>query len=180
MQIPKESRTFNNLSAAFAGESMAYMKYKLFEEKAKQQGYEKVADIFKETAHNEKAHAELWFKLLNNGEMPATDSNLKDAQGGENFEWTQMYKKFAEEARAEGFDRVAALFEMTGKVEEHHDKRYTSYIQKLDENKMFHAEKQVKWKCLNCGHELQSLDAPGICPLCGYKQGFFEEEKGQC
>ena len=127
MENIKGTKTEKNLMEAFAGESQARNKYTYFASKAKKEGYEQIAAIFQETADNEKEHAKMWFKLLNGGEIPSTEENLKAAAQGENFEWTDMYVKMAKEAKEEGFDHIAYLFEAVGKIEKEHEERYKNY-----------------------------------------------------
>ena len=170
----KGSKTEQNLLAAFAGESQARNKYTYFASKAKKEGYEQVAALFEETAENEKEHAKLWFKYLNGGEVPNTIENLKAAASGENFEWTEMYKKMAEEAREEGFIEIAAKFEGVAKIEAEHEKRYLKLLEKVEGGKVFIADDVVVWKCRNCGHIHVGKEAPRICPVCAHPQSYFE------
>ena len=170
----KGSRTEKNLEAAFAGESQARNKYTYFASKAKKEGYEQIAAIFLETAENEKEHAKLWFKYLHGGEVPSTIENLKAAADGENFEWTDMYKEFAKVAREEGFNEIAAKFEMVGKIEAEHEKRYLKLLDSVKGGKVFIAPDVVVWKCRNCGHIHVGKEAPKICPTCAHPQSFFE------
>ena len=146
----KGTKTEKNLWEAFAGESMARNKYTYFASTAKKEGYEQIAAIFQETADNEKEHAKIWFKLLNG--IGNTAENLKSAAEGENYEWTSMYKTFAEEARAEGFDKIAVLFEKVADIEKEHEERYKALLQNVEENKVFVKDSKVYWKCRNCGH----------------------------
>ncbi|MCL2184151.1 MAG: rubrerythrin family protein [Chitinispirillia bacterium] len=170
----KGSKTEKNLMEAFAGESQARNKYTYFAGKAKKEGYEQIAAFFEETAGNEKEHAKLWFKELHGGEVPATTENLKAAADGENGEWTEMYKRMAEEAKAEGFDRIAFLFEAVGKIEKEHEERYRALLKNIEESKTFaRTEKQV-WICRNCGHIHDSASAPQKCPVCAHPQAYFE------
>ena len=170
----KGSRTEKNLQAAFAGESQARNKYTYFASKAKKEGYEQIAAIFLETAENEKEHAELWFKYLHGGAVPTTVENLKAAADGEHFEWTDMYKEFAAVAREEGFLEIAARFELVGKIEAEHEKRYLKLLENLKTDKVFIAEDVVVWKCRNCGHIHVGKKAPEICPTCNHAKSFFE------
>ena len=148
----KGSKTEKNLLAAFAGESQARNKYTYFASKAKKEGYEQIAAIFEETAANEKEHAEIWFKLLNGGQVPTTEENLKAAADGENYEWTDMYASFAKEAKEEGFDRIAYLFEAVGQIEKEHEARYLKLLENLKEGLVFSRDGEKIWKCRNCGH----------------------------
>lgn len=170
----KGSRTEANLMAAFAGESQAYTKYTYYASKAKKDGYVQIGNIFEETAGNEKEHAKIWFKLLHGGEMPDTIDNLKDAAAGENFEWTDMYAKFAKEAKEEGFDRIAYLFEAVGKIEKEHEERYRKLIANIDGGLVFSKEGDVIWQCTNCGHIVVGKKAPEICPVCTHPKSYFQ------
>lgn len=169
----KGSKTEKNLLEAFAGESMARNKYTFYASKAKKEGYEQIASLFLETADNEKEHAKLWFKALHDG-MPSTLENLLDAANGENFEWTDMYARMAKEAREEGFEELAILFEGVGKIEKEHEERYRQLIKNLEEGKVFEKNGIVIWKCRNCGHIHVGKEAPQICPVCKHPQAYFE------
>lgn len=169
----KGSKTEKNLLEAFAGESMARNKYTFYASKAKKEGYEQIASLFLETADNEKEHAKLWFKALHDG-MPSTLENLLDAANGENFEWTDMYARMAKEAREEGFEELAILFEGVGKIEKEHEERYRQLIQNLEEGHVFEKNGIVIWKCRNCGHIHVGKEAPQICPVCKHPQAYFE------
>ncbi|CDD93027.1 rubrerythrin [Coprobacillus sp. CAG:826] len=169
----KGSRTEKNLLEAFAGESMARNKYTFYASKAKKEGYEQIASLFLETADNEKEHAKLWFKALHDG-MPSTLENLLDAANGENFEWTDMYARMAKEAREEGFEELAILFEGVGKIEKEHEERYRQLIKNLEEGQVFEKNGIVIWKCRNCGHIHVGKEAPQICPVCKHPQAYFE------
>ena len=170
----KGSRTEKNLQTAFAGESQARNKYTYYASKAKKEGYEQIAALFLETAENEKEHAKLWFKYLHGGEVPSTEVNLKDAAEGENYEWTEMYKEFAEVAKEEGFLEIAAKFAMVGKIEAEHEKRYLKLLEKVKEGKVYIAEDVVVWKCRNCGHIVIGKQAPEMCPVCNHAKSYFE------
>ena len=170
----KGSKTEKNLMEAFAGESQARNKYTYFASKAKKEGYEQIAAIFQETADNEKEHAKLWFKLLNNGEVPNTVENLKAAAEGENFEWTDMYERMAKEAKEEGFDRIAYLFEAVGKIEKEHEERYKKLLEKIENDTVFSAGEVKIWKCRNCGHIVVGTKAPEVCPVCSHPKAYFE------
>ena len=170
----KGSKTEKNLMIAFSGESEARNKYTFYASKAKKDGYEQIASIFEETANNEKEHAKLWFKALNNGEIPTTIDNLKDAAKGENYEWTQMYKGFAIVAKEEGFDDIAKLFEMVADIEKHHEERYLKLVENIEENKVFHKDEEVIWICRNCGHVYYGKDALKVCPVCKHPESFME------
>ena len=170
----KGSKTEQNLLAAFAGESQARNKYTYFASKARKDGYEQIAAIFEETANNEKEHAKMWFKQLNGGEIPSTLDNLKAAASGENYEWTEMYKEFAETAKEEGFDEIAFLFEKVGEIEKHHEERYMKLVGNIENNLVFERNEEKIWICRNCGHVVIGKKAPGICPVCSHPQSYFE------
>ena len=170
----KGSKTEANLMAAFAGESQARNKYTYYASKAKKDGYEQIASIFEETANNEKEHAKLWFKQLHDGGIPTTEENLKDAASGENYEWTEMYKEFAETAKEEGFDHIAYLFEEVGKIEKEHEERYLTLLKNVEDDRVFHKDGDKIWICRNCGHVYTGRDALEVCPVCAHKQSFME------
>ena len=170
----KGSKTEKNLMEAFAGESQARNTYTQFASKAKKEGYEQIAAIFQETADNEKEHAKLWFKLLNGGDIPSTEENLKAAAEGENFEWTDMYDRMAKEAKEEGFNEIAALFEMVAKIEKEHEERYKKLLENVEGDLVFSRDGDVIWKCRNCGHIVIGKKAPEICPVCKHAKSFFE------
>ncbi len=170
----KGSKTEKNLMEAFAGESQARNKYTYFASKAKKEGYEQIAAIFQETADNEKEHAKLWFKLLNGGDIPSTEENLKVAAEGENFEWTDMYDRMAKEAKEEGFDKIAYLFEQVGKIEKEHEARYLKLLENVEEGLVFSRDDERIWKCRNCGHIVVGKYAPEVCPVCNHPKSFFE------
>ena len=173
----KGSRTEANLMAAFAGESQARNKYTYYASKAKKDGFEQIAEIFLETADNEKEHAKMWFKELHGGEVPSTSENLLDAANGENFEWTDMYKEFAETAREEGFDRIANLFEGVAEIEKHHEERYRALLSNVDNELVFSKDGDKIWQCRNCGHICIGKSAPKVCPVCSHPQSYFEIKK---
>ncbi len=170
----KGTKTEKNLMDAFAGESQARNKYTYFASKAKKEGYEQIAAIFQETADNEKEHAKIWFKLLNGGDIPTTTDNLKAAAEGENFEWTDMYDRMAKEAKEEGFDKIAYLFEAVGKIEKEHEERYKKLLENVEGDLVFSKDGDKIWKCRNCGHICIGKEAPGVCPVCNHPQAFFE------
>lgn len=170
----KGSKTEANLMTAFAGESQARNKYTYYASKAKKDGFEQIAAIFAETADNEKEHAKIWFKLLHDGEIPTTLENLKDAAAGENYEWTDMYRTFAEEAREEGFAKIAALFEMVGAIEKEHEERYRKLLQNIEDEVVFSKDGDVIWQCRNCGHIVIGKKAPEICPVCSHPKAYFQ------
>ena len=175
MKELKGTRTEANLKAAFAGESQARNKYTYYASQARKDGYVQVANLFEETANNEKEHAKIWFKLLHGGEVPSTIENLKDAAAGENYEWTDMYARMAKEAREEGFDKIAFLFESVGKIEKGHEERYQALLDSLCEGKIFERPTKVIWECANCGHRVESPKAPEKCPVCDHPQAYFFE-----
>lgn len=152
MENIKGTQTEKNLQAAFAGESQARNKYTYFASKARKEGYEQIADIFEETARNEKEHAKIWFKLLHEGDIPSTAENLKAAAEGENYEWTDMYESFAKTATEEGFPRIAKLFEMVGAIEKHHEERYLKLLDNVNKELVFSKDGDAIWQCANCGH----------------------------
>lgn len=172
----KGSKTEANLMTAFAGESQARNKYSYYASKAKKDGYQQIAAIFEETANNEKEHAKIWFKELHGGSVPSTVENLADAASGENYEWTEMYKSFAETAKEEGFDRIAALFEMVGKIEKEHEERYKKLLENLQNGIVFADTDEVVWVCRNCGHIHVGKNAPEVCPVCAHPQAYFERK----
>lgn len=173
----KGSRTEANLMAAFSGESMARTKYDLYAGAASHEGYVDISNIFRDTAGNELAHANVWFKLL--GKLNGTPQNLQDAKDGENYEWTQMYKQFEQEATQEGFTRIAALFHMVGEIEKQHDNRYQMLLNAMNAGETFQKPQRAKWVCLNCGHSHEGLEAPTLCPVCEHPQSFFKEQAAQ-
>ncbi len=169
----KGSKTEQNLWTAFAGESQARNKYTYYASAAKKEGYNQIASIFEETANNEKEHAKIWFKLLHNGKIPDTITNLADAAAGENYEWTDMYAAFAQTAREEGFDSIAILFEKVGAIEKEHEERYRTLEAAVKEGTVFARETQQVWVCSNCGHIHIGTHAPEVCPVCDHPQGYF-------
>ena len=173
----KGSKTEANLLAAFAGESQARNKYTYYASKAKKEGYEQRAEIFEETANNEKEHAKLWFKALHNGEVPSTLENLKDAANGENYEWTEMYKEFAETAKSEGFTEIANLFEKVGEIEKHHEERYMKLVNNIENNLVFERGEEKVWICRNCGHIYVGKKALKVCPVCKHPESYMELKK---
>jgi len=170
----KGSKTEQNLAAAFTGESMARNKYTYFASQAKKEGYNQIADIFEESANNEKEHAKIWFKLLHSNAIPDTAANLKAAADGENGEYTSMYPEFAKTAKEEGFTDVAALFELVAAIEEKHEKRYLTLLENLNNGSVFAKPSKVKWICTNCGHEIEFEKAPDRCPVCSHPKAYFE------
>ena len=173
MKTLKGTKTEQNLLSAFAGESMARNKYSYYASKAKKEGFVQIANIFEETANNEKEHAKMWFKLLHDG-VPSTAENLLDAANGENYEWTDMYATFAKEAREEGFDEIANKFELVAAVEREHEERYRKLLANVEGKLVFSREGDAIWQCLNCGHIMVGKAAPEICPVCDHPQSYFQ------
>ena len=168
------TQTEKNLQAAFAGESQARNKYTYFASKARKEGYVQIANIFEETAANEKEHAEIWFKYLCGGAIPTTAENLKAAADGENFEWTDMYDRMAAEAKEEGFPEIAAKFKMVGAIEKEHEARYRKLLENVEKELVFSREGDCIWQCSNCGHIVVGKKAPKICPVCDHAQSYFQ------
>ncbi len=169
----KGTKTEANLAAAFAGESQARNKYTYYASKAKKEGYQQIGALFEETANNEKEHAKIWFKLLHDG-IPSTLENLKDAAAGENYEWTDMYAQFAKEAKEEGFDTIAALFEKVAAIEKEHEERYLALLANIQDARVFERKPAVEWHCANCGHIFVGEQAPEVCPVCAHPQSYFQ------
>ena len=170
----KGTKTEKNLMEAFAGESQARNKYTYFASQARKEGYEQIAAIFEETAENEKEHAKMWFKILCGGEIQSTMENLKAAAAGENEEWTEMYRRMAEEAREEGFDKIAFFFDSVGAIEKEHEERYLQLLKNVEEGAVFAKKEKSVWICRNCGHIEDNTQAPVICPVCAHPQAYFE------
>ena len=171
----KGTKTEQNLMTAFAGESQARNKYTYFASVAKKEGYEQIAEIFLKTAENEKEHAKLWFKAL--GELGDTAANLAAAAAGENYEWTDMYDKFAKEAEEEGFKQLAYQFRAVAAIEKAHEERYRALLANVEMQKVFEKGEMTMWECRNCGHLVMGLKAPAVCPVCAHPQSFFEVRK---
>lgn len=174
MKDLKGTKTEANLREAFAGESMARGKYTYYASKAKKEGYVQIANLFEETARNEQEHAKLWFKLLEGGEVKDTMSNLADAAAGENYEWTDMYDRMAKEAKEEGFDHIAFLFEGVAAIEKEHEARYRKLLANIEEGIVFERKPEVVWHCNNCGHTVKGEKAPVVCPVCAHPQAHFQ------
>jgi rubrerythrin len=172
----KGTKTEKNLMDAFAGESQARNKYTYFSSQARKEGYNQLADIFEETANNEKEHAKIWFKLFNDG-VGSTEENLKAAAGGENYEHTSMYKQFADEARAEGFKDIALKFEKVGQIEKEHEERYLELLKNLQDGRIFEKNDKVVWICTNCGYTYEGTKALEKCPVCDHEKAYFEVKK---
>ena len=172
MKDLKGTKTEKNLWEAFAGESQARNKYTYFASKAKKDGYVQIAKIFEETAANEKEHAEIWFKLLQG--IGSTAENLKAAAEGENYEWTDMYAQMAKDAREEGFDHIAFLFEQVGKIEKEHEERYRKLLANVEGGLVFSRDGDMIWQCSNCGHVVVGKKAPEMCPVCAHPKAYFQ------
>ena len=168
----KGSKTEKNLWEAFAGESQARNKYSYFASKAKKEGFVQIANIFEETANNEKEHAKIWFKLLNG--IGSTAENLKAAAEGENYEWTDMYDTFAKEADEEGFTDIARLFRGVAAIEKEHEERYKKLLENVEGGLVFSRDGEMIWQCGNCGHICVGKSAPKICPVCDHPQAYFQ------
>ena len=173
MKDLKGTKTEKNLQEAFAGESMARNKYSYWASKAKKDGFVQIAAIFEETANNEKEHAKMWFKLLEGGAIKSTPENLEAAAAGENYEWTDMYARMAQEAREEGFNEIAAKFELVAKVEAEHEARYRKLLDNVKKERVFSKDNDVIWQCSNCGHIVIGKKAPQVCPVCDHPQAYF-------
>ena len=174
MKDLKGTKTEKNLQEAFAGESMARNKYSYWASKAKKDGFVQIAAIFEETANNEKEHAKMWFKLLEGGAIKSTQENLEAAAAGENYEWTDMYARMAQEAREEGFNEIAAKFELVAKVEAEHEARYRKLLDNVKKERVFSKDNDVIWQCSNCGHIVIGKKAPQVCPVCDHPQAYFQ------
>ena len=168
----KGTKTEENLRAAFAGESQARNKYTYFASVAKKEGYEQIAELFTKTAENEKEHAKLWFKELN--ELQGTAENLKAAAEGENYEWTDMYEEFAKTADEEGFHELAEKFRGVALIEKRHEERYRALLKNVEMKEVFEKSEVKVWECRNCGHIVVGTKAPEICPVCAHPQSYFE------
>lgn len=169
----KGTKTEKNLQTAFAGESQARNKYTYYASQAKKEGFVQISKIFEETANNEKEHAKIWFKYLHDGAIPETLKNLQDAADGENYEWTDMYATFAKEAKEEGFDTLAILFEMVGKIEKEHEERYRKLLAAVKDGTVFEKSENVTWECSNCGHSYEGEKAIELCPVCKHPKAYF-------
>jgi len=167
------TQTEKNLEAAFAGESQARNKYTYYASRAKKDGFEQIAALFLKTADNEKEHAKMWFKELHDG-MPDTETNLKDAADGENYEWTDMYAGFAKTAEEEGFKELAAKFRMVAEIEKHHEERYRALLKNIEMQEVFQRSEVKVWECRNCGHIVVGTKAPELCPVCAHPKSYFE------
>lgn len=170
----KGTKTEKNLQEAFAGESMARNKYTYFASKARKDGYIQIAEIFEETANNEREHAKIWYKELHGGEIDDTAANLLAAAEGENYEWTDMYDRMAKEAREEGFTRIAMLFEQVAKIEKEHEERYRKLLKNVEDQLVFSRDGDVIWQCINCGNIIIGKKAPARCPVCAHDKAFYQ------
>jgi rubrerythrin len=170
----KGSKTEANLWEAYAGESKARTKYDYYASQARKDGYEQIADLFELTEHNEREHAKIWFKILHGGAVPTTTANLADAIDGEHYEWTDMYKGFAETAREEGFDDIALKFEEVAKIEKDHEERYRKLLSNIEGKLVFSRDGDAVWICANCGNIVIGKNAPDICPVCSHPQAYYQ------
>ena len=168
----KGSKTEKNLYTAFTGEVQAHAKYLFYSDQAKKEGYEQISEIFKYTALNELEHAKIWFKSL--GFLTDTKANLIDAKNGENFEWSKMYKEFAQTAEEEGFIQLARLFKGVAEIEASHELRYQALLNNIENNEVFKKTDEVLWQCRNCGHIYKGTDAPKICPICQHPEAYYQ------
>ena len=171
----KDTKTEKNLLEAFAGESQARNKYTYFASVAKKEGYEQIAEIFLKTSENEKEHAKMWFKAL--GELGNTAKNLAKAASGENYEWTDMYEKFAKDAEEEGFSELAEKFRAVGEIEKAHEERFLKLLKNIEMQQVFEKSEVKMWECRNCGHLVMGTKAPEICPVCAHSMSYFEIRK---
>ena len=171
----KGSKTEQNLRDAFAGESQARNKYTYFASVAKKEGYQQIAAIFEQTANNEKEHAKMWFKELQG--IGTTAENLLSAAEGENYEWTDMYATFADEAEAEGFTDIAKRFRLVAEIEKSHEERYRALLNNVEMQAVFEKAEETMWECRNCGHLVMGKKAPELCPVCKHPQAYFEVRK---
>lgn len=170
----QQSETYKNLKKAFQGETSASGKYAIYAAKAREDGYEQIGDIFDETSGNEKEHAEIWLRLLNEGEVPSTLENLREAAGGEDYEWTEMYRNYAETAKKEGHFDIAELFLGVANIEYHHDKRFERLAKNIEDGTVFCKPRENVWICLNCGNMILDKCAPRVCPVCDYPRGYYQ------
>lgn len=172
----RDSKTYANLLTAFAGESQARSKYSAYGDKARQEGYEQIGELFDYTAENEFHHAGQWLRALRGGELPGTLDNLADAADGEHYEWSEMYPAFAKTAREEGYPQIAAKMELVAKVEKDHQERYQRLLDNLKQNLVFKRPAPITWVCRACGHIVTGEAAPAVCPICGRPQAFFQQK----
>lgn len=172
----KKSQTYKNLQEAFAGEAQAYTKYQYYASKAKKEGYEQIKSIFEETAHNEKEHGKIWFKLLHDNDVPDTIENLLDGIKGEHYEASEMYINFYKTAEEEGYNDIADLFYLIANIEKEHCRRYQILLENVRKNNVFHKQDDILWQCSNCGYEYTGKNAPATCPVCKHPQSYFYEK----
>lgn len=171
------SKTEANLMAALAGESQASVKYQIYAEKARQDGYQEMAQVFETTSRNERAHAQQWYEALHGGKLGETLENLELAAGGEHYEWSDMYPKFAADAKSEGFWDIAKKMELIGAIEKDHEQRYQTLAKTIQDKQVFQKPQSVSWVCRNCGYLYEGQSAPMVCPVCKHPQSFFEVKK---
>lgn len=169
------TKTEKNLMEGFAGESQARNKYTYFAQVAQREGYDQIAEIFLKTARNEQEHARIWFQEL--GHLGDTAKNLLQAAEGENYEWTDMYDRFAKDADEEGFPELAELFRKVGAIEKAHEERYRTLLNNVEMKKVFEKSEEAMWECRICGHLVIGKKAPDVCPVCKYSQCYFEVRK---
>lgn len=170
----KNSKTYQNIMNTINGEMMASTRYKIYSDKAKKDGYEQIGDVFSETSHNEKEHAEAFLKIMFDGELPSTLDNLKTSYEGENNEWTKLYKDYAQMAMDEGYPDIANLFSGVAAIENHHDYRFRNLANNIKNDTVFCKDENVVWICMNCGNLWFDKCAPEHCPVCGYDQSYFK------
>jgi rubrerythrin len=170
----KDSQTYKNLNKALEGEKLASTTYALCGQQARREGYIQIGQIFDETSRNEREHAEIWWRAINEGKIPDTLTNLQQSSSGENYEWIDMYKEFARVAREEGYDQIGSLFDGVGLIEKHHDYRFKRLASNIENQRVFCKEKETVWICSNCGNVYWGDCAPAICPVCAYPQGYYE------
>ncbi len=175
LNVLEGSKTEKNLLTALQGESLARVKYEFYASQAKKDGYVQLSEIFSETSDNEKEHAKVWFKLLHDGEVKDTLTNLGEAIDAEEYEWSDMYANFAVEAREEGFDDIADLFELTANIEKAHENRYKRFVENIENGSVFKKSDVITWKCGNCGNLYVGKSAPEVCPMCNHPQGHYRK-----
>lgn len=169
----KGSHTQANLLVAYSGESQAAEKYAIYAAHARKEGYQQIAEIWEETAANERQHAKIWFRILNNG-IPDTQANLKDSTNGEHYEWNEMYPQFAKAAKEEGFEDIARLMEQIADIEQRHELRFSELLANVKNDEVFKKPEKTLWICRKCGFTIESQTAPKICPVCGHEQEYFQ------
>lgn len=171
----QSSQTFQNIMRTLDGELKASTKYAIYGSKAREDGFEQIGNIFDETSGNEREHAEIMMKLIYNGEIPDTLTNLHESISGERSEWSGLYREFANTADQEGYGAIANIFRGIANIEESHDYRFSKLAENIETNNVFCKPEAVWWICLNCGHMEYGICAPEVCPVCGFPQGFFKE-----